>query len=270
MSNLQHLPAEEREVLRLRLNGRSGAEVARQTGRPLAQVAVGVFALGGSQRTEAHGPLHVLRTLTVTGSATVTAAPDGASIDIHVSALRPTASEALAAGAEALNGVRAALSEHGVADEDLQTVRIALDEDFDYDYTTEARVSIGFRFSNTIRVIIDGVDTIGDIIDAAVGTGGDTVAINRIRFLVSNRVALEDTARLAAIDEARRKAAAMAERAGVRLGRVRVIEEIGHSTPVGVEGVLEEDAADSAPTAAPIFGGDEQVTASVRIIFRIY
>ena len=235
-----------------------------------AALAVGVFALGGGQRTEAHGPLHVLSTLTVTGSATVTAAPDGASIDIHVSALRPTASEALAAGAEALNGVRAALSEHGVADEDLQTVRIALDEDFDYDYTAEARVSIGFRFSNTIRVIIDGVDTIGDIIDAAVGAGGDTVAINRIRFLVSNRVALEDTARLAAIDEARRKAAAMAERAGVRLGRVRVIEEIGHSTPVGVEEVLEENADDSAPTAAPIFGGDEQVTASVRIIFRIY
>ena len=233
-----------------------------------AALAVGVFALGGSQRAEAHGPLHVLSTLTVIGSATVTAAPDGASIDIRVSALRPTASEALAAGAEALNLVRDALSEHGVADEDLQTVRIYLDEDFEY--TAEERVSIGFRFSNTIRVIIDGVDTIGDIIDAAVGAGGDTVAINRIRFLVSNRVALEDTARLAAIDEACRKAAAMAERAGVHLGRVRVIEEIGHSTPVGVEEVLEENAADSEPTAAPIFGGDEQVTASVRIIFRIY
>ena len=89
-----------------------------------AALAVGVFALGGSQGAEAHGPRHVLRTLTVTGSATVAAAPDGASIDIRVSALRPTASEALAAGAEALNGVRAALSEHGVADEDLQTVRI--------------------------------------------------------------------------------------------------------------------------------------------------
>ena len=187
---------------------------------------------------------------------------------LRVSALRPTASEALAAGAEALNLVRDALSEHGVADEDLQTVRIYLDEDFEY--TAEERVGIGFRFSNTIRVIIDGVDTIGDIIDAAVGAGGDTVAINRIRFLVSNRVALEDTARLAAIDEACRKAAAMAERAGVHLGRVRVIEEIGHSTPVGVEEVLEENAADSEPTAAPIFGGDEQVTASVRIIFRIY
>ena len=62
----------------------------------------------------------------------------------------------------------------------------------------------------------------------------------------------------------------MAERAGVHLGRVRVIEEIGHSTPVGVEEVAAESAADSAPAAAPIFGGDEQVTASVRIIFIIY
>ena len=233
-----------------------------------AALAVGVFALGGSQRAEAQVPLHALGTLTVTGSATVAEPPDGASIDIRVSALRPTASEALAAGAEALNLVRDALSEHGVADEDLQTVHIALDEDFDY--TTEARVSIGFRFSNTIRVTIDGVDTIGDVIDAAVGAGGDAVSVNRIRFLVSNRAALEDTARLAAIDEARRKAAAMAERASVHLGRVSVIEEIGHSTPVGVEAVEAEGAADSPLATAPIFGGDEQVTASVRIIFTIY
>ena len=38
----------------------------------------------------------------------------------------------------------------------------------------------------------------------------------------------------------------MAERAGVHLGRVRVIEEIGHSTPVGIEEVAAEGATDSA------------------------
>ena len=62
----------------------------------------------------------------------------------------------------------------------------------------------------------------------------------------------------------------MAERAGVHLGRVRVIEEIGHSTPVGIEEVAAEGATDSARPTAPIFGGDEQVTASVRIIFTSY
>ena len=134
----------------------------------------------------------------------------------------------------------------------------------------EARVSIGFRFSNTIRVIIDGVDTIGDVIDAAVGAGGDAVSISRIRFLVSNRAALEDTARLAAIGEAAPQGGRHGRARRRPLGRVRVIEEIGHSTPVGVEEVLEEDAAASEPTAAPIFGGDEQVTVSVRIIFTIY
>ena len=52
--------------------------------------------------------------------------------------------------------------------------------------------------------------------------------------------------------------------------RVSVIEEIGHSTPVGVEAVEAEGAADSPLATAPIFGGDEQVTASVRIIFTSY
>ena len=235
-----------------------------------AALAVGVFALGGSDRAEAQVAAHMLGTLTVTGSATVGAPPDGASIEIRVSALEPTATEALASGATALDLVRAALAEEGVADEDLQTVRIRLDEE--HDYTDEGRVSIGFRFSNTIRVTLDGTGTIGDVIDVAVGAGGDAVSINRIQFLVSNRVALEDAARLAAIDEARRKATAMAERAGVSLAGVTVIEEIGFATPVGIERE-EAAAADDAAFAlanTPVFGGEEQVTASVRIVFKIY
>ena len=236
----------------------------------LAALAVGVFALGGSQRAEAQVPAHTVSTLTVIGSATVAAPPDGASIDIRVSALRPTATEALAAGAEALNVVRAALREHGVADGDLQTVRITLREDFEYT-ADEGEVSIGFRFSNTIRVTIAGVDTIGDIIDAAVRAGGDAVSISGIRFLVSNRPALEEAARLAAIDEAGRKAAAMAERAGVSLGRVSVIEELGSGTPVSVRDAPAADAAEAATApSAPVFGGDEQVIAAVRIVFKIY
>ena len=230
---------------------------------------MGVFTLGGSDRAEAQVPLHVLGTLTVTGSATIAAPPDGASIEIGVSALEPTAGEALASGAMALELVRAALAEEGIADEDLQTVRIRLDEE--HDYADEGRVSIGFRFSNIISVTVDGTDTIGDVIDVAVRAGGDGVSINRIQFLVSNRVALEDAARLAAIDEARRKAVAMAERANVSLGRVSVIEEIGFATPVGI--AREEAAADDALALAPsppIFGGEEQVTASVRVIFTIY
>ena len=83
-------------------------------------------------------------------------------------------------------------------------------------------------------------------------------------------MALEDTARLAAIDEARRKALAMAGQAGVSLGRVSIIEEIGFATPVGIA-QPEAAADDEALTArAPVFGGEEQITASVRIVFEIH
>ena len=235
----------------------------------IVALGAGVLMLGGSERAEAQSAQRMPGTLTVTGSAAIAAPPDGASIEIRVSSLEATATEALSAGATALELVRAALAEEGVADEDLQTVRISLDEEFNY--TEEGRVSIGFTFRNTIRVTVDGVDGIGDVIDAAVGAGGDTVSINRIRFLVSNRVALEDTARLAAIDEARRKALAMAGQANVSLGRVSVIEEMGYATPVGIE--QEEAAADTAyalAARAPIFGGDEQITASVLLVFEIY
>ena len=244
----------------------------RTTGIGIALIValgVGVFLLGGSEQAEAQSGQLIPGTLTVTGSAAIGAPPDGASIEIGISSLEPTATAALASGATALELVRAALAEEGVADEDLQTVRIRLDEE--HDYTDEGRVSIGFRFSNTIRVTLDGVDTIGDVIDVAVGAGGDAVSINRIQFLVGNRVELEDAARLAAIDEARRKALAMAERADVSLGRVSIIEEIGFATPVGL--AQEEAAADAdfaLAARAPVFGGEEQITASVRIVFEIH
>ncbi len=71
--------------------------------------------------------------------------------------------------------------------------------------------------------------------------------------------------RLAAIDDAIEKATAMAERAGVQLGNVIAIEEIGFSSPRAVGGIaFEADAA-----ATPIFGGTEEISASVRIVFAI-
>ena len=227
----------------------------------LAAVGISALALSGGSTAEAQTPEE--GTLTVTGSAAVTVEPDGASIEITVSALENTAGRAQSAAAASMGRVRSALLAQGVEDADIQTVRISLFEEFDFG--EEGRRRIGFRFSNTIRVTTDGVDAIGAVIDAAVTAGGDRVSINSIQFLVSNRAEAEDAARLAAIDDAQRKAEAMATRAGVSLGRVSVIEETGFSSPVAVEG----PAFDEALAGTPVFGGSEQISASVRMIFRI-
>ena len=227
----------------------------------LAVVSLGAIALNAGERAEAQTPTP--GTLTVTGSAAVSVEPDGASIEITVSTLESTATRAQSSAASTMGRVISALEARGIDADAIKTVRISLFEEFDFG--EEGRQRIGFRFSNTIRVTTDGVDAIGGVIDAAVTAGGDDVSISSIQFLVSNRTEAEDAARLAAIDDARRKAEAMAVRAGVRLGSVSIIEEFGFSSPVSVVA----EAFDQAFSPTPVFGGSEEVTASVRIVFTI-
>ena len=190
--------------------------------------------------------------------------PDGSSLDLTVSRLEPTASLAQARANTTMGRVLSALMGEGLEAADLRTIRISLFEEFDF--TESGRERIGFRFSNTIRVTIDGVEALGDVIDAAVGAGGDDVSLGGIQFLVSNRSEIEDDVRLAAIDDAVAKAQAMAARAGVELGRAIVIEEIGFATPSRAQEFALDEAV-AAPTL--VFGGTDEITVSVRMVFEI-
>ena len=112
---------------------------------------------------------------------------------------------------------------------------------------------------------MDGVEALGGVIDAAVGAAGDDVSLGGIQFLVSNRSAIEDEVRLAAIDDAIEKAQAMAGRAGIDLGSAIVLEEIGFASPARVDSI----AFDEAFAATPVFGGSDEISVSVRMVFEI-
>ena len=224
-----------------------------------AVLGVGLVGLEGSGQALAAEP----GTLTVTGSASTSVEPDGASLDLNVSRVEATASLAQSRANSTMACVVSALTDQGLTTDNLRTVSISLFEEFDF--TEIGRERIGFRFSNTIRVSVDSVEATAGVIDAAVSAGGDSVSLSNVRFLVSNRAEVETAVRLAAIDDAIEKATAMAERAGVQLGNVIAIEEIGFSSPRAVGGIAF--AADAAAT--PIFGGTEEISASVRIVFAI-
>lgn len=51
----------------------------------------------------------------------------------------------------------------------------------------------------------------------------------------------------------------------MELGRPIVIEEVGFSTPSRVEGI----AFDEAASATPVFGGTDEISVSVRMVFEI-
>ena len=150
-----------------------------------------------------------------------------------------------------------------VAVKDIRTTNVSLRPE--YEFALSRRILVGFRFSNSIRVTVRDTDSVGPVIDRAVSAGGDLVSLGNIAFQVSNRSALEDRARLSAIDDAIAKAEAMAARAGVVLGRAISIREVGFATPFAVP----FEAAPDVGFATPIFTGTDDIIVRVEMQFEI-
>ena len=191
--------------------------------------------------------------------------PDQGIVSLTVTALADTALEAIGTANVAAAAVVAAIRETGIAADDLATTSISLNPE--YTYTDNGRVLTGFRYNNSLRVTVLEIGDVGAVIDAAVGAGGDNVEIDEIGFQVSQRAVFEDEARLAAVDNAIEKARAMAERAGVVLGRATLITETSFSTPRAVEAFAAAPTADFAPT--PVFAGSQDITMTVSMEFEI-
>src|SRR5207253_881492 len=94
---------------------------------PLLLASLLVGLTGAASAESAAVPAAGLRTITVTGSGTITAVPTRAQFSFGVTSVGKTASQALAANAAAMQKVIAALKDAGIAAEDIQTQAVSLE-----------------------------------------------------------------------------------------------------------------------------------------------
>jgi uncharacterized protein YggE len=196
--------------------------------------------------------------ITVTGEATVSAAPDLAQIDGGVSSDAKTAREASDANNAAMGKILLALKGAGIAENDFQTSRLSLQPQYAPNRTGPSLV-VGYRASNRVTVRLREPNKLASVIDTLVSAGAND--IGGIAFTVSNASKLLDGAREQAIADARRKAEIYAKAAGVSLGApVNISEE---SSPVPAP--FRKNIATMAAAPAPVSPGEEtlQVTVSV-------
>ena len=169
------------------------------------------------------------RLVTVTGEATVTAAPDAAVIRIGVSSQGKTARAASDANAKEMTAVLAAIKDSGIAERDVQTSWLSLQPQYDPNKTGAARL-IGFQVNNQVTVKIRDIGKLPAVLDRAIAAGANEMS--GIEFVVSEQSKLLDKARAEAIADARRKAELYANAAGMKVGRVLAISEEGSVPPL--------------------------------------
>jgi uncharacterized protein len=221
----------------------------------LAVVAlVGVAQPQQARGQEADGPD---RSITASGLGSVTTVPDRAHFSFGVQAQSRTASQSLEAADAQLTRVVAALRSAGIAQADIQTEQISLSP-----RTSEDGVQIvGYMAVSSVSVRVRNLDRAGPVVDAAVGAGANQVygpSLTR-----SDQEAVYRSALKAAYADARAKAQALADAAGVTLGAMTSTVEGGASVPMPLAAGRAEDAK------ATIEPGTQEIQASVSVTFAV-
>jgi uncharacterized protein len=199
--------------------------------------------------------------INVTGTGTVEAAPDIATLMIGVTTQGETAAAALAANTSALDAVLARLTAAGVAPADMQTSNLSLNPNWT-GYENNNPVISSYIASNMLTITIRNLDTLGAVLDASVADGANT--LNGLTFAVADPKPLLDEARKEAVADARAKATLLAEAAGVKLGKIVSIAE---STAFEPQPPMYKTELAAAPV--PVVGGEVGMSASVSIFYEI-
>ena len=196
------------------------------------------------------------RTITVSGSGTVTTVPDRASFYFTVDTRAQTATGALTRNADAAAAVVAAVKNAGVQAADIQTSQVSLSPQ-----TSENGISIIGYAAYTSIVVKTTVAKAGPLVDAAVGAGADGVSGPSLSG--SDQDALYQDALKKAVANAGDKAKAIAAAAGVTLGSVQTVVEGGGAVP------LPFAAGAKADSGVSIEPGTQTIDASVTVTYAV-
>jgi uncharacterized protein YggE len=223
----------------------------------LALASLGLIALAGAVglpgRAVAQAGDPSADTVTVTGTGTVSAAPDEARMSFGVETRRPTAQAAVAANGDAMRKVVAALRQAGAREIATQWVSV-------YPFTAEDGTVQGYAASNSVSAVSD-VETAPALIDAASAAGANQVSGPGLTS--TNADALYRQALAKAVDDARAHADVLAKAAGRPLGPITAIVE-GGAQPVPLSA-----KADAVSSGTPIEPGQQETTATVSVTFSL-
>jgi uncharacterized protein YggE len=196
------------------------------------------------------------RTVQATGSATVSANPDQAQIDVGVVTVGATAQDSAQQNATqttaVLNAVKAVLGANG----SIQTVSYYVQPRY-----TNANPSTinGYTTSNTVRVMTFDLSIIGKLIDAANAAGANTVG--SLNFGLQDSEPLVQQALAQATKQALAHATAIASGLGGKIASVISAQEGSSYSPV-----LALTGALGAAAATPVQTGTVNVYATVTVV----
>jgi uncharacterized protein YggE len=157
-----------------------------------------------------------------------------------------------------------AIEDIGIPAKDVQTSGFSVSPRYEQRREKGPPVLVGYEVINRVRIILRDLSQVGRVLDEMVRQGANTAA--GIDFSLSEPRPVLDRARLAALDDARHRAKLYADAAGVKLGRVLLLQEATPAVPMPKQfGVMREAIAASVPVAP----GEEEFHVSITVTYAL-
>ncbi len=165
-------------------------------------------------------------TFDVSGTGKVSTKPDIANVIVGVTATDLTVKNAQDKLNLNINKVSDGLKNLGIKPEDIKTENYNINPN--YDFSQVQRIT-GYTASSNLSIKIRNLENVNKAIDSATSSGANQVG--GVSYDVENKLAAENSAREAAIKEAKQKAQQAASLAGFKLGKIINYQESGIGDP---------------------------------------
>lgn len=210
------------------------------------------------------------RSIVVSGACLRSVQPDRASINVTAEVNEKEPKQAMQKANQSYEKLRAAVQKLGLKDVEMTTSEYTVQALIDWEQNR--RVFKGYQARVGLDVKTSQIARIGEVIAAAGDLNIRNIGQLQV-FLSDEKMKAEREACLAeAVQNAKSKASSIAKAAGVRLGKVLIVDETNSYTPRGPElmemSMMKADA--SRGMAAPsIDAGPLKVSLSVNVVYAL-
>ena len=167
------------------------------------------------------------RHIAITGSASLTTKPDLAVIELNVESIEETSLAAKQSVDSKVNAFLQGLPVYEIASNEVSASNIVTEPNVEYSENDEPIVK-GYIASRTLKVSLNDLEKLNALLNFALSV--ELNEIEEIKLKSSKANSLKKTAKKLAIEDAKNRAAELAEAFGSRLGKIYSINETRNSS----------------------------------------
>lgn len=202
-------------------------------------------------------------TIAVTGAGLASGSPDQCRIRISLNHLAESAATALEMTANLATRAIGAVADLQAEQAEVQTVGLSVQDFFDQ-AQQKVTAHVG---SYQLDLVVRPIEGTGRVLAALSSVVGDALQIRGITLTVQDPEPLKSQARRSAIQDAKKRAAEIAEEVGVRLGPILAIRD-EDASPIS-SAVRATRMSAHVAANLPIEGGNVSATSAVTLVYAI-